>query len=478
MLLLRGPWAPFLLAVGTRICAGLAFLLLLESQVLGLAPPLFRSLAFYGAAAFVGSAFIQHLFGSVAGGPTPDLAVTAEVGTLRSDAVAFAACAMRGWRPSMEDAHVMEMLEASVFPDVALFAVLDGHGGKEVSALASSLLAEEIVASGREALQLRATAGEEGAAGPSVLEAALEVALPRLDERLRFGPFGMARTIPTMLHPFSACGSTACLAAVDFTTREVIVSNIGDSRALLVRNGKAIELSEDHKPENPKERSRIRAAGGQVLRMGPCHRVDGNLNLSRALGDFHLKANFTLPADKQKVIAYPDITRTPFQGGSQELLVVACDGLFERCTNQGVADIIWPRLRSGMALEQIGRELLHACCARSCHGRPIEEGTDNETVILVKLPPRPDAAEVAGTAEGAKATEATAKCGTLRPGQRVSVHGLESEAGQRLNGQMGIVEALDSEGSGRCEVRLLQSGGVKSLKAANLTPDDANSGSS
>merc|ERR1712151_827455 len=103
-----------------------------------------------------------------------------------------------------------------------------------------------------------------------------------------------------------SCGSTACVTAVDFAAREVHVANVGDSRAMLIRNGKALALSEDHKPENPMERSRIRAAGGQVVRVGPCHRVDGNLNLSRALGDFHLKANSALPPEEQKVIAFPD----------------------------------------------------------------------------------------------------------------------------------------------------------------------------
>lgn len=43
-----------------------------------------------------------------------------------------------------------------------------------------------------------------------------------------------------------------------------------------------IALSEDHKPENDGERTRIERAEGYV----EDNRVNGNLALSRALGDF------------------------------------------------------------------------------------------------------------------------------------------------------------------------------------------------
>lgn len=59
------------------------------------------------------------------------------------------------------------------------------------------------------------------------------------------------------------------------------MANVGDSRCVLSRAGKAIDLSEDHKPENSPERERIVAAGGKVTAEG---RVNGGLNLSRALG--------------------------------------------------------------------------------------------------------------------------------------------------------------------------------------------------
>lgn len=271
----------------------------------------------------------------------------------------------------MEDAHICKMLDANVFPDTALFAVLDGHGGADVSKVVSWLLMPELEGIAR----VRQRSHEKVS-----LKEVFQTGLPSLDEKLSVGPFGLGRFVPPVFHPFLMMGSTGCIAAVDFSKREVIVANIGDSRAMLIRDGLAIPLTEDHKPEDSEERRRILGAGGRVIKMGPCHRIDGSLNLSRAFGDFSLKANKTLPADRQKVIAVPDVTQTPFEDG--DLLVVGCDGLFERCSWQDVATIIWSRLEKGVEMPQVGQELLHACCAK----RPGEEGTDNETVTIVRLP--------------------------------------------------------------------------------------------
>jgi len=63
---------------------------------------------------------------------------------------------------------------------------------------------------------------------------------------------------------------------------KLFVANAGDSRCVLCRDGVAVELSFDHKPEDDSERTRIEAAGGKVTNDG---RVNGGLNLSRALGE-------------------------------------------------------------------------------------------------------------------------------------------------------------------------------------------------
>lgn len=67
--------------------------------------------------------------------------------------------------------------------------------------------------------------------------------------------------------------------------KKLYIANAGDSRSVLGRGGKAVPLTFDHKPENDEERRRIEKAGS-VITEG---RVDGNLNLSRSLGDLKYK---------------------------------------------------------------------------------------------------------------------------------------------------------------------------------------------
>jgi len=68
------------------------------------------------------------------------------------------------------------------------------------------------------------------------------------------------------------------------------VANAGDSRTLLSCKGKPVEMSEDHKPENEIEKKRITGAGGFITD----GRINGNLNLSRCIGDFEYKKDQNL----------------------------------------------------------------------------------------------------------------------------------------------------------------------------------------
>lgn len=78
-----------------------------------------------------------------------------------------------------------------------------------------------------------------------------------------------------------------------FYKDNLYVSNAGDSRSVLCRNEKPYPMSEDHKPDNTDEKKRISDAGGFVSE----GRVNGNLNLSRAMGDLEYKNNKDRPRD-------------------------------------------------------------------------------------------------------------------------------------------------------------------------------------
>ena len=70
------------------------------------------------------------------------------------------------------------------------------------------------------------------------MEEVLRCCLPRLDERLRRG-WGLGWLFGGPLHPFAAVGSTCVAAVVDLQKQLLVVANIGDSRAMLLRDGKA-----------------------------------------------------------------------------------------------------------------------------------------------------------------------------------------------------------------------------------------------
>lgn len=70
------------------------------------------------------------------------------------------------------------------------------------------------------------------------------------------------------------------------------------------------------------EKARITAAGGFV----DFGRVNGNLALSRAIGDFEFKKSAELAPEQQIVTAYPDVVVHDISD-DDEFLVLACDGM-------------------------------------------------------------------------------------------------------------------------------------------------------
>jgi serine/threonine protein phosphatase PrpC len=81
-------------------------------------------------------------------------------------------------------------------------------------------------------------------------------------------------------------GSTACVCLVrqEFGHKFLYVANVGDTRAVLSKNGIAERMSQDHKASDQSEVERIKSQGGIVLE----GRVGGTLAITRAFGDHSL----------------------------------------------------------------------------------------------------------------------------------------------------------------------------------------------
>lgn len=121
---------------------------------------------------------------------------------------------------------------------------------------------------------------------------------------------------------------------------------MGDSRAIASVRGSVQQLSYDHKPNNELETKRIVAAGGWV----EFNRVNGNLALSRALGDFVFKKNEKKRAEEQIVTAMPDVEVRDITD-DHEFIVIACDGIWDVLTNEEVLEFVRNRIAQKISPE-------------------------------------------------------------------------------------------------------------------------------
>ncbi|CAH0556145.1 unnamed protein product [Brassicogethes aeneus] len=174
---------------------------------------------------------------------------------------------------------------------------------------------------------------------------------------------------------------SGCTAVVAFLKgNELYVANAGDSRCIVCRNGKAVEMSFDHKPEDDPERLRVTKAGGKVTSDG---RVNGGLNLSRAIGDHAYKQNAALSDREQMITALPDVKTCTVNPGEDEFMVLACDGIWNFMSSQEVVDFVRPRIEDADNLSTICEEMFDHCLAPNTMGDGT--GCDNMTCIIVQF---------------------------------------------------------------------------------------------
>ncbi|WCJ32193.1 Protein phosphatase 2C family protein [Euphorbia peplus] len=156
-------------------------------------------------------------------------------------------------------------------------------------------------------------------------------------------------------------GSTA-VTAILINCHILVVANVGDSRAVICKNGVARQLSVDHEPST--ERDEIENRGGFVSNFpGDVPRVDGQLAVARAFGDKSLKKHLS---------SEPDITRDTIDDDT-DFIILASDGLWKVMSNQEAADAIKNMKDARSAAKRLSEEALN------------RRSSDDISIIVVKF---------------------------------------------------------------------------------------------
>jgi len=348
--------------------------------------------------------------------------------------IEYGVSSMQGWRVHMEDAHIClselhaiesvdnnnekdetskpsddtnsaenstTAVDEKKTPNVnqididntSLFAVFDGHGGNK-SAEYSAQNFVKVLSRNRKMVQYAKEMRSGGSEDTEeqkrlvgLLEQALQESFMDLDmELLRVAVEGTPnsddasgngdedRNAQTSEEETMDESGTTIVVVV-LTPKWIICANAGDSRAVYKTAGKACPLSFDHKPDDEKEESRIRKAGGYVSG----GRVDGDLAVSRGLGDFRFKTSPHLGLERQKVSPLPDIIVKPRNDEKDEFVILACDGVWDVQTNQDCIKTVTDIFDEGETdVGLVCEELLDTCLRLG--------SKDNMTSLIVKLP--------------------------------------------------------------------------------------------
>ena len=145
------------------------------------------------------------------------------------------------------------------------------------------------------------------------------------------------------------------------------------------------------------EKARICAAGGFV----DFGRVNGNLALSRAIGDFEFKKSPELSPEQQIVTAFPDVLAHTITD-DDEFLVIACDGIWSLVlyvqeqsqdwqilgiwdcqSSQAVVEFVRRGIAAKQELSKISENMMDNCLASNSETGGV--GCDNMTMIVIAL---------------------------------------------------------------------------------------------
>lgn len=158
------------------------------------------------------------------------------------------------------------------------------------------------------------------------------------------------------------------------------MANAGDCRAVLSRGGIAIELSTDHRPCCTMERTRIESLGGYISG----DYLNGQLGVTRALGDWHLEGMKGNGERIGPLSSEPELNLITLVK-EDEFLIIGSDGIWEMFSSQNAVDFARRRLQEHNDVK--------LCCKQIVDEAIKRRAWDNLTVVIVSFhlepPPQP-----------------------------------------------------------------------------------------
>lgn len=257
---------------------------------------------------------------------------------------------LQGKRPSNEDQHfhILNLNGSNKsLCNINIIGVCDGHGGPAISKYLKNILP------------------------PILLDRKYKKYIHNENVGYKYinDMFDKVQLNLVSSHPRLAnrSGSTCCLGIhyVDSNNNHKLwVANVGDSRAVKCnRNGKAEQLTEDHKPNSKNEKYRITQLGGKIVFDGADWRIN-DLSLSRAFGDLDAQPHVThIP----QIYNYKLSTFDKF-------IIFACDGLWDVVSNQDAVNFVYKLIKLNKPNINYAKELSEYAIAKG--------SLDNVTVVI------------------------------------------------------------------------------------------------
>ena len=277
------------------------------------------------------------------------------------------------------------------WPKISYFAVFDGHGGEGCSTFLKETYLKYLT---------------ENANFPLDIKTSMTEAFQKAEEEF---------IKQKCKSPEEFDNSGSCALVCILFDNKVYISNIGDSRAIMSMSGgtKIKQLSTDHKPNNPKEFERAIKNGSQIYidNDDPDRDISklvfikdksefekyknedeevifreypSDLAVMRTIGDVKVK-NKEYGGKSGTIISIPEISIYDISG-TEDFIVMGCDGIFDDLSNQDVVEAAWYIYKNRSKAKNYDiHELSQEACDMIIKYGLEKETSDNLSCIIIGL---------------------------------------------------------------------------------------------